>query len=655
MQLKRQGKINKSTPASANEQPVPDSETTLDKLKRERQSMKDNPVMDQYKDKISKKLGNKEKLLNKLDGWEDYGGDNEPSLPKADLEGALNDDVPREDDLDEEELDMLEAVERALEAKRKQEAAAADSIPKVKIVDEMEELAKKMEEEQIEKLRQAGNTVVEVEEFDVKKTTSGIGGAWAKNETTNADTYRPANGGWGYFPRPKDISKAYGGGKKIGADVKTSFEDERRKQKEVEETREKIKRYREKAGIEVQSEKDHAQEIEEALLLGQRAMQRGIYGTAVSALEKVTKWCSTNSKVGGKVFLELVRMKERIFVINYSQITRSTNTCLSQAMAYEAVGRTSEAIQVYSTLTTSRIEDVKFNAKRLLYGIEAMQFMRNEAKSEAFSRKKASETFIDTTGLGNFAQNFDDRYNTAYIDLDRKGGYYRKLTENVVRSIREARQILLAATDSSEVDRAKVVQALRSIDRSFSDALREEIKRNAPKPEPVAMINGVPIRSTDEEISVPGLDSLNIGGIDTVLENIAGVWKLQLMADSKGDGVNYFNKTLAWQEFDIEKMSYKAFSPSGFLSLSQSGAFDIEEEQRIISRKEVEKDGSAQFFTDVYSSKLSGPTAAVNLQQQIMSIDSEMLITRAVVPKIKLSETVKQYFSVWRRSENSYS
>jgi len=326
-------------------------------------------------------------------------------------------------------------------------------------------------------------------------------------------------------------------------------------------------------------------------------------------------------------------------------------------MAYEAVGRTSEAIQVYNTLTTSRIEDVKYNAKKLLYGIEAMQFMRNEAKSEAFSRKKASDTFIDTTGLGNFAQNFDDRYNTAFIDLDRKEGYYRKLTENVVRSIREARQILLAATDSSEVDRAKVVQALRSIDRSFSDALREEIKRNAPKPEPVAFINGVPIISTDEEIAprVPGSDSVDLGGIDTVLENIAGVWKLQLMAGSKGDRVNYFSKTLAWQEFDIEKMTYKAFGPSGFLSLSQSGAFDIEGEQRIISRKEVEKDGPAKFFTDVYSSKLSGPTAAVNLQQQIMSIDSEMLITRAVVPKINLSETMKEYFCVWRRSENSYS
>jgi len=543
--LRNQGKIKKGTNAPA-------AETALDRITQSRENR-----ADQYNDRISEKLGSKEQLFDKL-GQDD------------------DDDTPEEYELDDEELDILEAVERALDAKRARNAAAADSVPKKKIVDEMEELAVQMEEEQRAKLNQSeqgfGNNKSD-ETVDLKQTTSGIGGTWAKNETIESETYRPANGGWGYFPRPKDISQAYGGGKKIGADVQTTFADELRKQKAVEDTREKIRNYREKVGIEVQSEKDHAKEIEEALLLGQRAMQRGVYGTAVSILEKVTKWCSTNSKVGGQIFLEL-------------------------GMAYEAVGRTSEAIQVYTSLTTSRMEDVKYNAKKLLCGIEAMQFMRNEAKSDAFARKKASQTFIDTTGLGNIAQNFDDVYNTAYIDLDRKGGYYRKLTENVVRSIREARQILLSATDSSEIDRTKVVQALRSIDRSFSDALRKEIKKNTPKPKSEAVINGVPIIRTDEEVipGVPDLESFNIGEIDTVLENIAGAWKLQLMADSKGDGVNFYNKTLCWQEFDVEEMNYKAFGPSGFLSLSQSGAFDVNGEQRIISRKEVEKEGSASFF-----------------------------------------------------------
>ncbi len=138
-----------------------------------------------------------------------------------------------------------------------------------------------------------------------------------------------------------------------------------------------------------------------------------MYSSAVSILEKVTPYCSTNSKVGGNVFLEL-------------------------AMAYEADGRTKEAVTVYTTLTNCRIEEIKFNAKRLLYGIEAMQFMRNEAKSAEFSRKKIRNTFIDTTGLANIAENFDDVYQTAYIDLD--NGFYRRLTQSVVRSNREARQ-----------------------------------------------------------------------------------------------------------------------------------------------------------------------------------------------------------------------
>jgi len=89
---------------------------------------------------------------------------------------------------------------------------------------------------------------------------------------------------------------------------------------------------------------------DEALKIAQLAMQRGIYMTAVTSLEKVTRFCSTNSPVGSKVFLEL-------------------------AMAYEASGRTQEAYQVYKTLSTCRMEEVKYQARRLLYGLEAMEFM----------------------------------------------------------------------------------------------------------------------------------------------------------------------------------------------------------------------------------------------------------------------------------------
>jgi hypothetical protein len=56
-----------------------------------------------------------------------------------------------------------------------------------------------------------------------------------------------------------------------------------------------------------------------------------------------------------------------------------------------------------------------------------------------------------------------------------------------------------------------------------------------------------------------------------------------------------------------------------------------------------------------FGSKPTGAVASVSLDQQIISVDSEMLITRAVVSKKDLSETVKGYFSVWRRSGGEYS
>jgi hypothetical protein len=356
-------------------------------------------------------------------------------------------------------------------------------------------------------------------------------------------------------------------------------------------------------------------------------MQRGMYGTAVSALEKVTKWCSTNSQLGGKVFLEL-------------------------AMAYEAVGRTQEAIRVYSTLSKSRIEEVKFNAKRLLYGIEAMQFMRDEAKLKAFQKRNVQDTFIETTGLNNFAENFDDRYNTAWIDMD--SGFYKQLTESVVRGIREARQIVLKATGSGEVDRRKVVQALRSMSRYFDDALEKEIEENAPQPEPVAIMDGKPIlapkrkkeRSMDEEIA--SMEKFILAGPEQMKADLQGEWRLQLLADKSGDGVKYFNTTEAWQSFDMSSMKFETSIPQGFLgAVNKKGEIEFDDERRIYTQTNT-KSGAGGFLQTFMSG--SGTQAGPNGPQQIISVDGVLLVTK-YAGKGKTESLVKNYFAVWRRVE----
>lgn len=467
------------------------------------------------------------------------------------------------------------------------------------------------------------------------QATSGVGGAWSPSSTkgqTEEDAYQPKVGTWGAFPRPKNISVAYGGGKRIGADVKV---DAKARQQSNDSTKERLKAYREKMGIDVQSEKDYADVINEALELSGRAMQRGSYNIGVSALEKVTQYCSTKSKLGGKVFLEL-------------------------AMAYEAEGKTDEAIGLYAALTKSPIEQIKMNADKLLYGLEAMNFMRNEAKLKDFSRKKAADTFIDATGFNDIAKNFDKVYNTAYIDLDKGGQYYRMLTENVVRSTREARQILLKAVSSKEMERMKVVQALRSISRHFDEALIAEKKNEAAKNVPVDYA-GRPIVSTrgstqDNLATAIGMDGFVLSKPPQTLANLDGEWRLQLMADRKGDGVDFFNSTLIWQAIDTPEMAYTGGS-KGLRSSSQSGDLNFDEKERVLSREGASTNvGMGGGAGGLLSMLLGGGAGAAAVEmtkvpQQVLSVDSALLVTRAIV-KAQAADNVKDYFSVWRRVES---
>lgn len=570
-----------------------------------------------------------------------------------------------DEDEDVQEQELVDRVEQALLEKRRREQREREEMVLRQAREARARLERERrdeEERQQQSQQQRQQPQQSIASSSTGQLTSGVGGTWTPPTSASSDDdptgqpsgveyYQPKTGSWGAFPRPKDISRAYGGGRRIGP----GFSGESQEESE-EATRRRLQQYREKVGIDVPSERDHANEIDEALRIANYAMQRGRYATGVSALEKVTKYCSTNSKVGGKVFLEL-------------------------AMAYEAVGRTEEAITVYRTLSNSRTEDVKFNAKRLLYGIEAMQFMQNDVKSPEFSRRKVRNTFIDTTGFGNIASHFDDVYQTAYVDLE--GGYYKKLTESVVRSSREARQILLKATNAGEIGRLRVVQALRSLSRSFDEALEREVQINAPQPEPVAVMNGVPIapsrRSTGGTDAEGGTFALQDGFVLTdapsMLSNLDGEWKLQLLADKRGDGVKYFDSQESWQAFDAANGTYVSCGPSGFASLQRSGSIEFNAKKRILRRRGVQSSGGGPSGTGgggggvgllatllpilgagVSTSSRTGFAGAVSNPQQVVLVDSVLLVTRGV-PNVRAKPggggdtNDKDYFAVWRRVE----
>ncbi len=529
------------------------------------------------------------------------------------IDPSLFDNMEEESDLPEE--DLVELVAQKILEKDEQRRRM-----------EMETLVERPQRTELPK--SSSITPTTDDGVELPQLTTGVGGSWKKNETLEVEYYKPKVGSWGAFARPKDISKAYGGGRRVGP----GYSNEELSEASVEATRERLQQYREKVGIDVQSEKDHAAEIDLALRKGAYAMQRGMYSAAVADLEQVTKYCSSNSKVGGKVFLEL-------------------------AMAYEASGKLEEASFVYRTLSKSRIEEIKINASRLLYGLEAMLFMRDNVGSKAFSRTKVRNTFIDTTGLANIAQNFDDVYNTAWIDLDK--GFYKQLTESVVRSPREARQVLMRAVAGGEVPRLRVVQALRSIARRFDDALGIEIKKAESKvveEESVAVIDGKPIlsRKKQEEEMLAGmmqdLDEFTLAAPDQMRDNLSGEWRLQLLADKKGDGVKFFNNTMSTQTIDMKRLSFTSDGGnSGLINVKQSGQVQFNDERRILSKTDVQVSGGAGML-GLFGVTSSGAAGAVSSPQQVLSVDSTLLVTRRVFSKNQTpGEDAKEFFAVWRR------
>ena len=67
---------------------------------------------------------------------------------------------------------------------------------------------------------------------ETAKTTTGVGGSWAAaGDTTNLPTMKPKVSTWGVFERPADVSKAYGGGRRIGVGgFEEDAEERKRKQ-----------------------------------------------------------------------------------------------------------------------------------------------------------------------------------------------------------------------------------------------------------------------------------------------------------------------------------------------------------------------------------------------------------------------------------------
>lgn len=218
-----------------------------------------------------------------------------------------------------------------------------------------------------------------------EQTTSGIGGSWSQDQAQTDTTHQPKVGSWGVFERPADISKAYGGGRKVGVGgYQPPAEEEEEKHRR---TMKMLEAYRKSVGVDRELENAHKDEIKEALQLHNDLMGRQRINQAVETLEAITQWTNFKTTLGGEVYLSL-------------------------ALAYEAQGERAKAKKIYSRLQGNDDPNINAKAKQLLFGFEAMEFMR---VNTTFSEKDRKVMSFKLPDVDRFTEE-GKRYDMSYYD-----------------------------------------------------------------------------------------------------------------------------------------------------------------------------------------------------------------------------------------------
>ncbi len=138
-----------------------------------------------------------------------------------------------------------------------------------------------------------------------KLATSGIGGSWSGKEAVAQQnvTMKPKVSTWGVFERPSDISKAYGGGRRVGVGGYQPSEEEIAKKKAEKEAL--LAAYRASRGADLTLQEAHLTEIEEALKESRQLTRLGSTRAALDALQAVKQWLCVASDFGSEALLEL--------------------------------------------------------------------------------------------------------------------------------------------------------------------------------------------------------------------------------------------------------------------------------------------------------------------------------------------------------------
>jgi len=179
------------------------------------------------------------------------------------------------------------------------------------------------------------------------KSTGSVGGRWVE-PAEPVETMKPKVSTWGVFERPADMSKAYGGGKKVGiGGFQESEEERQRKQAEIQA---KLKAYRATLGGDYELQEQHKEDIEQARAESRQLMRYGDVRGALNKLLAVEPWLCEKTEFGGYALIDL-------------------------GWAYDASGDRETARKVMARLRRNVSKDVRRMSQQLAFQDEAAGYL----------------------------------------------------------------------------------------------------------------------------------------------------------------------------------------------------------------------------------------------------------------------------------------
>mmetsp|Transcript_17726 Transcript_17726/g.67397 ORF Transcript_17726/g.67397 Transcript_17726/m.67397 type:complete len:614 (-) Transcript_17726:152-1993(-) len=323
----------------------------------------------------------------------------------------------------------------------------------------------------IELLRQTGRSYEQLVPKSAKNgstsllATSGVGGNYKADTSAEEVKHKPKVATWGVFERPKDISKAFGGGRKVGVGgFESSPEEKQAKAKATKKALEEFRKMRSSSGAsatskgtwgtegaeaagDVDAEEAAAARIDEAVVTARLCVASGDYDAAAQAIEGVKSFITYATTRGGEAWIELAAVRE-------------------------AQGRRSEAEQIYTQLKKFSMDrTVVRRARALASGREAADFLKLNTEAVALKEQEAFNELRKTVlkvGRYNIERSFSPTA-SARLDIAQQ--------EGDVKSLPEARAVLLLASSKRGIDlvtKSRVEAAVAHVLTEWSSKIQAE-------------------------------------------------------------------------------------------------------------------------------------------------------------------------------------